>query len=132
MIAGACTRPGAERTHVEHATHAGPRGGGEHVPRGVHVQALEGRGERGPLADDADKVDDRVAARHRDVERPADEHVALDALDRPEALQQGLRAAAHETADDVAIGAEGLCDAPAHEPRGARDEHPVHRGRILA
>src|SRR2546422_4018180 len=51
------------------------------------------------------RSDDGVAAGQRVIERPADEDVAFNPLDRLEALERGLGAAAHEAADDVAIGA---------------------------
>ena len=54
-------------------------------------------------------------------------HVALDALDRPQAVQLALRAPADQAADRASSRPQGLDDRPAHEAGAARDEHPSHR-----
>ena len=82
------------------------------------------------LADDPDEVDDRAAAGHPFVEQLRRQHVALDALDRPDAPEVGLRAPTHEAPHDVALAAQRLDDRAADEPGRAGDEHAMHRTHL--
>ena len=64
------------------------------------------------------------------VERLRRQHVALDALDRLDAPEVGLRASTHEASHDVALPAQRLDDRAADEPGRAGDEHPMHRTHL--
>jgi len=111
--------------HIAARAHRGGRL--EDVDRALRVDALEGGADRRVLADDADQVDHGVAAGHPLGQRLPCHHVALDALDRPQAVQLALRAPADQAADRASSRPQGLDDRPAHEAGAARDEHPSHR-----
>ena len=112
------------------AADADGRRRGDHVARTLHVHAIERRVRRDVLADDADEVDHRVAAGHALLERLPRQHVSLDALDRLDAPEIGLRAPTHQAPHDVALRAQRLDDRAADEPGRAGDEHPMQRTHL--
>src|SRR3990172_97199 len=104
----------------------GPRGALHHVGRGHRMEPLEGHAPAGPLADDPDQMDQRVASLHRGLEALRAQHVAGDALDSFEPLEVGLGAGPHDAANGEAVGLERVDHGLAHEAGAAGDEDPLH------
>ena len=128
---------GPQRTHVDEASDPGRSGGLQDTHRALGVHAFEGDAGGGVLANDADEMDDGVAAGDAVLEAAPSKDVTFHPLDRLQATQVPLGASTHETAHGVAVRTQGLDDGTSHEARGAGDKDPsplwplrLHSSRI--
>jgi len=103
---------------------AGRGGRLQDVDRALGVDPLERAQGGGLLSNDADEVDDRIAAGHAALERLAGQHVALHPLDRLEPPQIALGAAADQAAHHVALRAQRLDHGAPDEAGSTGHEDP--------
>ena len=110
----------AHRAHVQVARHGGVPGRKEHVRRGLAVHAIERL--RALFVDDADQMDDCVAAGDSRRQRPGLEHVATHGLDRVVVAILGSGGVARQDGDRMPAAQERVDQMRADEAGPARDE----------